>query len=129
VKFQRPFFDEGPDQIRPLKMQEVADDVGRHVGTISRAVADKYADTPWGIYALRDFFAGGTQNANGDDVAWDQVRQHLKAIVDTEYKAKPLSDEQLVERLRAEGLDVARRTVAKYREELGIPSSRRRRQF
>ncbi|MCX5649557.1 MAG: RNA polymerase factor sigma-54 [Planctomycetota bacterium] len=129
VKFQRPFFDESPDQIRPLKMQEVADDVGRHVGTISRAVADKYADTPWGIYALRDFFTGGTQNANGDDVAWDQVRQRLKAIVDTEDKAKPLSDEQLVERLRAEGLDVARRTVAKYREELGISSSRRRRQF
>ena len=129
VKFQRPFFDEGPDQIRPLKMQEVADDVGLHVGTISRAVADKYADTPWGIYALRDFFTGGTQNANGDEVAWDQVRQRLKAIVDTEDQTKPLSDEQLVERLRAEGLDVARRTVAKYREELDIPSSRRRRQF
>ncbi|HUX14967.1 MAG TPA: RNA polymerase sigma-54 factor, partial [Phycisphaerae bacterium] len=82
-----------------------------------------------GIYALRDFFTGGTHNANGDDVAWDQVRQRLKAIVDAEDKAKPLSDEQLVERLRAEGLDVARRTVAKYREELDIPSSRRRRQF
>jgi len=129
VKFQRPFFDESPDQIRPLKMQEVADDVRLHVGTISRAVAEKYADTPWGIYALRDFFTGGTQNANGDEVAWDRVRQRLKEIVDTEDKAKPLSDEQLVERLRAEGLDVARRTVAKYREELDIPSSRRRRQF
>jgi RNA polymerase sigma-54 factor len=129
VKFQQPFFDEGPDQIRPLKMQEVADDVKLHVGTISRAVADKYADTSWGIYALRDFFTGGTQNANGDEVAWDQVRQKLKAIVDAEDKQRPLSDEQLAEKLQAEGLDVARRTVAKYREELDIPSSRRRRQF
>jgi len=129
LKFQRPFFDEGPDQIRPLKMQEIADDVHLHVATISRAVADKYADTPWGIYALRHFFTGGTQNAEGQDVAWDQVRSRLKAVVDAEDKKRPLSDDQIVKRLKDEGLDVARRTVAKYREEMDIPSSRKRRAY
>ncbi|HUS45168.1 MAG TPA: RNA polymerase factor sigma-54 [Phycisphaerae bacterium] len=129
VKFQRPFFDDGPAHLHPLKMQEVADDVRRHVATISRAVADKYADTPWGIYALRNFFTGGTQTAQGEEVSWDQVRLRLKQIVEEEDKRKPLSDEALAGRLRAEGIDVARRTVAKYREELDIPSSRRRREY
>jgi RNA polymerase sigma-54 factor len=129
IRFQRPFFDEGPDRIQPLKMQQVADDVRLHVGTVSRAVAAKYADTSWGIWPLREFFTGGTQNANGDEVAWDQVRLRLRAMIDAEDKAKPLSDEDLMKRFAAEGVEVARRTVAKYREELGIPSSRRRRAY
>jgi len=129
LKFQRPFFDDGPEHIRPLRMQEVADDVGLHVATISRAVADKYADTPWGIYGLRDFFMGGTQAAEGRQVSWDRVRLRLKALVDAEDKAAPLSDEAIMKTLKAEGMDLARRTVAKYREELGIPSSRGRRQY
>jgi RNA polymerase sigma-54 factor len=129
IKFQRPFFDDGPEHMRPLKMQEVADDVHLHVGTISRTVADKYADTPRGIFALRDFFMGGTQTAGGQEVSWDRVRVRLKALIEAEDKSGPLSDEQLVEMLKAEGIDLARRTVAKYREELGIPSSRRRRQY
>ena len=129
VKFQRPFFDDGPDHLRPMKMQEVADEVHLHVGTVSRAVADKYAETPWGIHALRDFYTGGTQTAEGQEVSWDHVRNRLKTLIDAEDKSRPLSDEHLVERFKAEGIDVARRTVAKYREELGIPSSRRRRQY
>ncbi|MCX5682414.1 MAG: RNA polymerase sigma-54 factor, partial [Planctomycetota bacterium] len=129
IKFQRPFFDDGPEHMQPLKMQSVADDVHLHVGTISRAVADKYADTPWGIFALRDFFTGGTQMAGGEEVSWDRVRVRLKALVDAEDKSKPLSDDQLMEMLATEGIVLARRTVAKYREELDIPSSRRRRQY
>jgi len=129
VTFQRPFFDDGPDHLQPLKMQQVADDVGLHVGTISRAVSDKFADTPWGIFALRGYFMGGTETAGGEQVSWDRVRVCLKAIVDAENKRKPLSDEAIMDRLHREGIDVARRTVAKYREELGIPSSRRRRQY
>ncbi|MBL7140890.1 MAG: RNA polymerase factor sigma-54 [Planctomycetes bacterium] len=129
VRFQRPFFDEGPEHIQPLKMQQVADDVRLHVGTISRAVADKYADTPWGIWPLRDFFMGGTETADGQEMSWDRVRVRLKAVVDAEDKKKPFSDEAIADHLRAEGIDVARRTVAKYREELGIPSSRRRREY
>ena len=129
VKFQRPFLDHGPDHIQPLKMQQVADDVGLHVGTVSRAVDDKYADTPWGIFALRGFFTGGTETADGETIAWNNVRTRLKQMVDAEDKSKPLSDEEIVEQLKAEGIDLARRTVAKYRKVLGIPSSRRRKQF
>jgi RNA polymerase sigma-54 factor len=129
VRHQRPFFDEGPEHIQPLKMQQVADDVGLHVGTISRAVADKYADTPWGIWALRDFFMGGTETADGEEMSWDRVRVHLKRVVDAEDKRKPLSDEAIAKRLREQGIDVARRTVAKYREEMDIPSSRRRKEY
>jgi len=130
VKFQRPFFDEGPEHIRPLKMQEVAGDVGLHVGTISRAVADKYAETPWGIWPLREFFTGGTPTAQGQDVSYDRLRVRLKAIIGAEDKSKPLSDEAIMKMLMAEGVEkLARRTIAKYREEMGIPSSHRRRQY
>ncbi len=129
VKFQRPFLDLGPDHLEPLKMQQVADDVKLHVGTISRAVDEKYAQTPHGIFALRNFFTGGTETAGGETIAWDKVRNRLKDLVAGEDKSNPLSDEELVERFKAEGIDLARRTVAKYRGLLDIPSSRRRKQF
>ena len=130
VRFQRPFFDDGPEHMQPLKMQQVADDVRLHVGTISRAVSDKYADTPWGIFPLRDFFTGGTATAGGEDVSYDRIRVRLKAIIDAEDKADPLSDETIQKMLLAEGIEkFSRRTVAKYREEMGIPSSHRRRQY
>jgi RNA polymerase sigma-54 factor len=129
LKFQRPFFDEGPDRLQPLKMQQIADEVHLHVATISRAVSDKYVDTSWGIYAIRDFFSGGTQTSQGEDVSWDQVRGRLKIMIEAEDKTHPLSDDEIMQRFAAEGVPLARRTVAKYREELGIPSSRKRRQF
>jgi RNA polymerase sigma-54 factor len=129
ITFQRPFLDKGPDHLKPLKMQQVADDVGLHVGTISRAVDGKYAETSWGIFALRGFFTGGTENANGEVVAWDNVRTRLKQLVDEEDKSKPLSDEELVEKFKSEGIELARRTVAKYRKILNIPSSRRRKEY
>ena len=129
VKFQRPFLDHGSDRLQPLKMQQVAEDVGLHVGTISRAVDSKYAETSWGIFALRGFFTGGTENANGETIAWDNVRTRLKQMVDEEDKSKPLSDEEIVEKFKVEGIELARRTVAKYRKVLDIPSSRRRKQF
>jgi RNA polymerase sigma-54 factor len=129
LKFQRPFFDEGPEHLKPLKMQDVAQEVHLHVGTISRTVSDKYIDTPWGIWPLRDFFTGGIQTAEGGAVSGDRVRVRLKAIVDAENKKAPLSDDAIVRQLRAEGFDLARRTVAKYREELGLPSSRRRKEY
>ena len=129
IKFQRPFLDQGPEHLQPLKMQQVADDVGLHVGTISRAVDGKYAETSWGIFALRGFFTGGTENASGEVVAWDNVRTRLKQMVDQEDKSSPLSDEDIMARFQAEGITLARRTVAKYRKVLDIPSSRKRKQF
>ena len=127
VDYQNEFLDKGPEAIEPLKMQQIADKVGVHVTTVSRAVDDKWIQTPRGIFPLRRFFVGGTVSADGDEVAWDAVRIKLQEIVDHEDKQKPLSDEQLVEELAKHGITVARRTVTKYRKAMNIASSRQRR--
>ncbi|MEM6779148.1 MAG: RNA polymerase factor sigma-54 [Planctomycetota bacterium] len=129
VAHQRRFLDEGPEAIEPLKMQQIADKVGVHVTTVSRAVDDKWIQTPRGILPLRRFFVGGTQTEDGDDVAWDTIRLKLQDLIDKEDKSKPYSDEQLVEELGKAGMTVARRTVTKYRKKMGIPSSRQRRDW
>ena len=129
VEHQVKFFDQGPESLEPLKMQQIADKVGVHVTTVSRAVDDKWMDTPRGIFALRRFFVGGTTNAAGDDVAWDKIRIELQKLIDGEDKAKPFSDDELVQLLKSKGLNVARRTVTKYRKKMQIPSSRQRRDW
>ncbi len=129
VDHQTRFLDEGPEFIEPLKMQQIADKVGVHVTTVSRAVDDKYIQTPRGIFPLKRFFVGGTKSEEGEDVAWDIIRIRLQEIVDKEDKAAPLSDDDLVEELKKLGLTVARRTVTKYRQKMNIPSSRQRRDW
>ena len=129
VDHQINYVRKGPEFIEPLKMQQIADKVGVHVTTVSRAVDDKYIQTPRGILPLREFFVGGTKSADGDDIAWDAIRIKLQEIVDEEDKAKPLSDDALVKALSENGLKVARRTVTKYRKKMGIPSSRQRRDW
>jgi RNA polymerase sigma-54 factor len=127
--YQRRFLDDGPEFIEPLKMEQIAEKVGVHVTTVSRAVDDKWIQTPRGIYPLRRFFVGGTKSADGEDVAWDAIRIKLQEIVDHEDKSNPYSDEDLVEQLAKQGLTVARRTVTKYRKKMDIPSSRQRRDW
>ncbi|QDS92728.1 RNA polymerase sigma-54 factor [Roseimaritima multifibrata] len=129
VEHQKRFLDEGPEAIEPLKMQQIADKVGVHVTTVSRAVDDKWVQTPRGILPMKRFFVGGTQNEDGEDVAWDTIRLKLQTVIDKEDKSKPLSDEDLVEELGKAGMTVARRTVTKYRKKMGIPSSRQRRDW
>lgn len=129
VEHQKRFLDEGPEAIEPLKMQQIADKVGVHVTTVSRAVDDKWIQTPRGILPLKRFFVGGTQTEDGDDVAWDTIRIKLQELIDKEDKSDPYSDERLVEELKKEGMSVARRTVTKYRKKMGIPSSRQRRDW
>jgi len=129
IEHQQDFLDKGPEFIEPLKMQQIADRVGVHVTTVSRAVDDKWVSTPRGIFALKRFFGGGTVNADGDEVAWDTIKQKLLEIIGKEDKQSPLSDEEIVKELSRQGLKVARRTVTKYREALLIPSSRQRKQF
>jgi RNA polymerase sigma-54 factor len=129
VDHQTKFLDNGPEFIEPLKMQQIADKVGVHVTTVSRAVDDKYIQTPRGIFPLKRFFVGGTKSDGGDDVAWDIIRIRLQEIVDKEDKTSPLSDDELVEELKKQGLVVARRTVTKYRQKMDIPSSRQRRDW
>ena len=129
VDHQTRFLDDGPDAIEPLKMQQIADKVGVHVTTVSRAVDDKWIQTPRGIFPLKRFFVGGTTGADGEDIAWDRVRLKLQEIVDNEDKSKPLSDDALVTELEKQGVKVARRTVTKYRKAMKIPSSRQRREW
>jgi RNA polymerase sigma-54 factor len=130
IEHQRAFLDKGPDHIQPLKMEQIADIVGVHVTTVSRAVDDKWVQTPRGLFPLRRFFGGGRQNTlTGEDVAWETVKQKLLEIIGGEDKKAPLSDEDIVEKFQAAGLKVARRTVTKYREALKIPSSRQRRDW
>ena len=129
VKYQQKFLDEGPEAIVPLKMQQIADEVGVHVTTISRAVDDKWIQTPRGIFPLRRFFVFGTQTADGEDVAYETIRLKLQEIIDKEDKTRPWSDDELMEQLQKHGLGVARRTITKYRKKMGIPSSRQRRDW
>ena len=129
VDHQTAFLDKGPEHIVPLKMQQIADVVGVHVTTVSRAVDDKYVQTPRGIFALKRFFGGGTTTADGEEVAWDIIRIKLKEIVERENKSDPLSDDALVDELAKQGYKLARRTITKYRKALKIPSSRQRRAY
>jgi len=129
VDHQTRFLDEGPEAIEPLKMQQIADRVGVHVTTVSRAVDDKWIQTPRGIYPLRRFFVGGTTSADGEEIAWDTIRIKLQELIDHEDKRKPYSDDELVRQLKQHGLKVARRTVTKYRKKMDIPSSRQRRDW
>lgn len=129
VAAQREFFDVGPQALRPLPMTQVAEQLGIHVATVSRAVAGKHLQTPRGVIALRKFFSGGTQVEGGEDVAWEAVRVALQSVIDEEDKAKPLSDEAIVDELKKRGIEIARRTVAKYRGQLNIPPARMRKTF
>jgi RNA polymerase sigma-54 factor len=129
VDHQTRFLEDGPDFIEPLKMQQIADKVGVHVTTVSRAVDDKWIQTPRGIFPLKRFFVGGTTSADGEEVAWDRVRIKLQEIIDGEDKSAPLSDDAIVEEFDKAGIKVARRTVTKYRKAMNIPSSRGRRDW
>ncbi len=128
LEAQREFFDEGPQALRPLPMTLVAEQLGVHVATVSRAVADKYVQTPRGTFPLRGFFTGGLATESGEEVSYDAVRAALKELIESEDRARPLSDEALVKALNGRGIEIARRTVAKYRDQLGIPPARLRKQ-
>jgi RNA polymerase sigma-54 factor len=111
-------------------MQQIADQVGVHVTTVSRAVDDKWVQTPRGIFPLKRFFGGGTKNeTTGEEVAWEVIKNKLLEIIGAEDKSNPLSDEDLVTKLNEAGYPVARRTVTKYRKMLDIPSSRQRKDW
>lgn len=128
LRRQMDFFERGPDHLRPMVLRDVADEVSLHESTVSRVTSNKYVQCPQGIFELKHFFDTGLRSsAHGEDVAADSVKRKLKRIVSAEDRANPLSDEQLVRLLKADGVEIARRTVAKYREQLGVlPSSKRR---
>ncbi|HQR41733.1 MAG TPA: RNA polymerase factor sigma-54, partial [Gemmatales bacterium] len=129
VEHQRPFLEKKAEHINPLKMQQIADQVGVHVTTISRAVDEKWVETPRGIFPLKRFFGGGTTTAQGEEVAWELIKSKLTELINNEEKSNPLSDDELVKKLQEAGYPVARRTVTKYRKLLNIPSSRQRKEW
>ena len=128
IKFQHEFFDKGIAHLKPLILRDVAEDIGMHESTISRVTTAKYVHTPQGIYELKFFFNSGISRTNGDDLASSAVKSKIKKLIGVEDPKKPLSDQKIVEALKTTGIDIARRTVAKYREQMGILSSSKRKQ-
>ena len=126
---QKEFLEQGPEALKSLPMTKVAARVGVHVATVSRAVAGKYIQSPRGIFPLRMFFSGGKTTDDGQDVAWDAIKVKLSDVVDHEDKSAPLNDDQIAKALRENGIEIARRTVAKYRNLLSIPPARQRKEF
>jgi RNA polymerase sigma-54 factor len=130
VKFQREFFDKGIAFLKPLILRDVAEDIGMHESTVSRVTTSKYVHTPQGIFELKYFFNSSIARTGGDDIASEAVKNHIKLLVAAEDSKNPYSDQKIVELLRAQGIEIARRTVAKYREVLGVlPSSKRKKYF
>lgn len=129
VEAQREFLDQGEQHLKVLRMSELAQRFGCDPSTISRTVDDKWMQTPRGIYPLRRFFTGGTESGAGEALGWDSIKAKVQQIVDEEDKSSPLSDDEIVTRLKQQGIEIKRRTVAKYRAQLGIPTARQRRQY
>jgi RNA polymerase sigma-54 factor len=129
LKVQREFFEEGVHKLRPLTMTQIADAVGVHETTVSRAIANKYIRTPHGVFEMKFFFTPGYENATGESVSNKSVKEMINELVALEDKSRPLSDQELVTKLQEKGIKIARRTVAKYREELGLLPSNLRRDY
>src|SRR5512141_2755867 len=126
ITFQREFLDHGIEYLRPLVLRDVANDIGMHESTVSRVVNNKYMHTPQGVFELKYFFHSGISSSYGESVSSVTIKQRIRKIIEQEDPRKPLSDSKIVSILQKEGLMLARRTIAKYREELKIPTSNQR---
>ncbi|MEJ2009320.1 MAG: RNA polymerase factor sigma-54 [Acidobacteriota bacterium] len=127
IRRQGEFLEKGIDFLRPMMIKEVAEEVGVHPSTVSRAVANKYAHTPQGVYELRYFFSESVQGPSGGNTSLIHLKRIVKKMIEEEDPARPLTDESIMRRLHEQGFDVTRRTVAKYREDMRIPSTHQRR--
>ena len=127
VRRQTEFLERGPDSMRPMMIKEVAEEVGVHPSTVSRAVSSKYIHTPQGVFELRHFFSEAVQGPSGGGIPLQTLKRMVKRMIDEEDPAKPLTDDQITLRLRGLGIEVTRRTVAKFREDMRIPSTHHRR--
>jgi RNA polymerase sigma-54 factor len=129
VKSQRGFFEKGISHLKPMVLRDVAEDIDMAESTVSRVTANKYAHTPQGIFELKYFFTSGVGSRHGGPVSATVVQEKIKGIIAAEDRRKPLSDDRIAKALQAEGIDIARRTVAKYREKMGIQASSRRKRI
>lgn len=126
VNFQREFLDHGVERLRPLVLRDVANDIGMHESTVSRVVNNKYMHTPQGVLEMRYFFHSGIHSSYGESVSSVTIKERIRKIIDAEDARKPLSDSRIMSMLQEEGLILARRTIAKYRDDLKIPTSSKR---
>ena len=124
---QKEFLDHGIDQLKPMMIKEVAEEIGVHPSTVSRAVANKYAHTPQGVFELRYFFSESVNGPEGGNTSLLILKRRVKKLIEDEDPSRPLTDEQITRILQSQGIQVTRRTVAKYREDMGIPSTHHRR--
>ena len=129
LKFQGNFFDEGVSALKPLTMNRVAESIDVHETTVSRAIANKYLETPHGTFPFKYFFTAGYENADGEAISNRSVKDRVAKIIEAENPVKPLSDQAIANQLAEQDIKIARRTVAKYREELGILPTNLRRQY
>jgi len=129
LKFQRSFFEKGITHLKPMVLRDVAEDIEMHESTISRVTTNKYAYTPQGIFELKYFFNSSIKRIHGEAIASASVQDKIKKIIESENPKKPFSDSKMAEMLKDQNVDIARRTVAKYREMLGVLSSNKRKQF
>src|SRR6185295_16071994 len=129
INFQREFLDQGIEYLRPLVLRDVANDIGMHESTVSRVVNNKYMHTPQGVFEMKYFFHSGINSSFGESVSSVTIKQRIKKIIEAEDQRRPLSDSKIMNMLQKEGLALARRTIAKYREELKIPTSNQRKVF
>jgi RNA polymerase sigma-54 factor len=129
ITFQREFLDRGIEHLRPLVLRDVANDIGMHESTVSRVVNNKYMHTPQGVYEMKFFFHSGISSSYGENVSSVTIKQRIRKIIEAEDAKRPLSDSKIMQMLQREGLVLARRTIAKYREELKIPTSNQRKVF
>ena len=130
INFQKEYFLSGDEtKIKPMILKDIAEEIDMDISTISRVANSKYIDTPYGIKLLKSYFSEGMKNNEGDDISTIEIKRILKEIVESEDKIKPLSDFDLSSKLSTKGFKVARRTVAKYREQLDIPVARLRKEL
>ncbi len=127
VARQQDFLERGIDQLKPMMIKEVAEEIGVHPSTVSRAVANKYAHTPQGVFELRYFFSESVQGPEGGGTSLLILKRRVKKLIEEEDATRPLTDEQITRILQSQGIQVTRRTVAKYREDMRIPSTHQRR--
>ena len=129
MKFQREFFEKGIAHLKPMVLRDVAEDIGMHESTISRVTTNKYAYTPQGLFELKYFFNSSINRIDGDSIASASVQEKIRQIILNEDARKPYSDDKIAKLLKESNIDIARRTVAKYREMMKLLSSNKRKQF
>ncbi|MCC6477262.1 RNA polymerase sigma-54 factor, partial [bacterium] len=129
VSRQIDFFQKGREFLKPMILQDIAEDIGMDISTISRVTSGKYVQTEWGVFELKYFFSERMETSEGEEISTKVIKSRLQEIIDAEDKSDPYSDQAIAEMLAKEGFPIARRTVQKYREQLGIPVKRLRREI